>query len=346
MMGIVEQRSFWVSDIRYLNDSEELRHLGRWLNGTAGRREQTEGPQKVLTQFREWLRHRLLIDFGPTLFVGSFTERGNLLSQWRGYCQHGRGVSIGFNPFKMIEYTQRHSFMIGRCIYDRQAKSDLAEQVINTIISTAESNGESSELHPCQSYHGIFREIEPELLRIATLVKDDSFHEEKEWRVVSPVFSNYIEPPIKFREGSSMLIPYMELPLGDSGQKIQIEEIFVGPTPYEPVNGVTKPLSEPIRDVWENRKLRNPLSKFIDEVMILAFPGPALVAVDDVVEYAFMGTDPNSADNRWLLDAMQRQIPVIYFLGLRPVGISPSSRHSLSGGTPSPSESRLLSGRS
>jgi hypothetical protein len=25
-----------------------------------------------------------------------------------------------------------------------------------------------------------------------------------------------------------------------------------------------------------------------------------------------MGTDPNSPDNRWLLDAMQQQIPVIY----------------------------------
>ena len=31
-----------------------------------------------------------------------------------------------------------------------------------------------------------------------------------------------------------------------------------------------------------------------------------------------MGTDPNSADNRWLRDAMQRQIPVIYFLGTSP----------------------------
>jgi len=39
---------------------------------------------------------------------------------------------------------------------------------------------------------------------------------------------------------------------------------------------------------------------------------------DDVVDYAFMGTDPNSPDNRWLRDAMQRQIPVIYFLGTSP----------------------------
>lgn len=39
---------------------------------------------------------------------------------------------------------------------------------------------------------------------------------------------------------------------------------------------------------------------------------------DDVVRYAFMGTDPNSADNRWLRDAMEQQIPIIYFLGVSP----------------------------
>jgi putative restriction endonuclease len=43
-----------------------------------------------------------------------------------------------------------------------------------------------------------------------------------------------------------------------------------------------------------------------------------IYAGDDVVDYQFMGTDPNSPDNRWLLDAMQQQIPVIYFLGASP----------------------------
>jgi putative restriction endonuclease len=43
-----------------------------------------------------------------------------------------------------------------------------------------------------------------------------------------------------------------------------------------------------------------------------------IYAGDDVVDYAFMGTDPNSPDNRWLRDAMQQQIPVIYFLGTSP----------------------------
>jgi putative restriction endonuclease len=43
-----------------------------------------------------------------------------------------------------------------------------------------------------------------------------------------------------------------------------------------------------------------------------------IYAGDDVVEYAFMGSDPNSPDNRWLRAAMERQIPVIYFLGTSP----------------------------
>ena len=43
-----------------------------------------------------------------------------------------------------------------------------------------------------------------------------------------------------------------------------------------------------------------------------------IYAGDDVVEYAFMGTDFISPDNRWLRYAMERQIPIIYFLGTSP----------------------------
>ncbi len=39
---------------------------------------------------------------------------------------------------------------------------------------------------------------------------------------------------------------------------------------------------------------------------------------DDVVEYAFMGDNPDAADNRWLREAMENRVPVIYFLGVSP----------------------------
>ena len=39
---------------------------------------------------------------------------------------------------------------------------------------------------------------------------------------------------------------------------------------------------------------------------------------DETVDYAFMGHDPNAADNRWLREAFENQVPVIYFLGIAP----------------------------
>ena len=39
---------------------------------------------------------------------------------------------------------------------------------------------------------------------------------------------------------------------------------------------------------------------------------------EDLVEYAFMGTDPDAADNRWLREAFEHRIPIIYFLGVAP----------------------------
>jgi putative restriction endonuclease len=39
---------------------------------------------------------------------------------------------------------------------------------------------------------------------------------------------------------------------------------------------------------------------------------------DETVDYAFMGKNPDAADNRWLKEACENQIPVIYFLGIAP----------------------------
>ena len=39
---------------------------------------------------------------------------------------------------------------------------------------------------------------------------------------------------------------------------------------------------------------------------------------DQMVDYAFMGDNPEAADNRWLREAFENQIPIIYFLGIAP----------------------------
>ena len=39
---------------------------------------------------------------------------------------------------------------------------------------------------------------------------------------------------------------------------------------------------------------------------------------DELIDYAFMGTNSEAADNRWLREAMEAQVPIIYFLGVAP----------------------------
>ncbi len=39
---------------------------------------------------------------------------------------------------------------------------------------------------------------------------------------------------------------------------------------------------------------------------------------DETVEYAFMGRNPDAADNRWLREACENRVPIIYFIGISP----------------------------
>lgn len=39
---------------------------------------------------------------------------------------------------------------------------------------------------------------------------------------------------------------------------------------------------------------------------------------EETVAYAFMGQDPDAADTRWLREAFEEQVPIIYFLGVAP----------------------------
>ena len=86
------------------------------------------------------------------------------------------------------------------------------------------------------------------------------------------------------------------------------------------------PLVNLRRGIFKPRKMRYLLS------IKTVFPAPGrkvwyddqreihrrVIESEDTLDYAFMGQDPNAADNQWLLEAFKSQVPVIYFLGIAP----------------------------
>lgn len=91
-------------------------------------------------------------------------------------------------------------------------------------------------------------------------------------------------------------------------------------------NGERIPLINPQRGIFKPRQMQYLLS------IRTVFPRPGgrvwyddqtevhrqIFQGDETIDYAFMGDDPNAADNRWLREAMENQVPIIYFLGVSP----------------------------
>jgi hypothetical protein len=233
LIQIVPNRCLWATDIHYLNDSSELRHASaRFLAQV--RRLENDSPQdkELLGQLAEWL-HLRLAD-GHLLFVVCFTEDGDLLSQWRGYTPHAKGVSIGFSHTHLLECAADQQFLFGRCIYAAEKQDEVAYLAIRAIVSAARSRGPApqSEAHPTQSYYPAFYEAEPALLRIAALLKHDAFEAEREWRAVSPVVSDYVNTEMYYRSGKTALVPYQKFRLSTlEVGSIGIDRAILGPTP-------------------------------------------------------------------------------------------------------------------
>ena len=90
--------------------------------------------------------------------------------------------------------------------------------------------------------------------------------------------------------------------------------------------GERVPLVNPQRGIFKPQQMRYLLS------IKTVFPKPgAKVWYDDqrqvhrqiyegeeTIDYAFMGTDPYAADNRWLREAFEHRVPIVYFLGVAP----------------------------
>ena len=110
--------------------------------------------------------------------------------------------------------------------------------------------------------------------------------------------------------------------LGETHDHLTITEL----TPGFVFEGERVPLMNPQRGIFKPRQMRFLLS------IKTVFPRPGtrlwyddqrdvhrqIYEGDETIDYAFMGQDPNAADNRWLRTAFENRIPIIYFLGIAP----------------------------
>ena len=187
------------------------------------------------------LKQKLLEDVDSikavNVFIGSFSEDGDLLSQWRGYCPPGAGYSLGFTSQYLEQAAERSGlFYLGKCTYDRIEQIAVIRELVSVAVARttgAETLG-GAEGSEEDRKHPLWRmSFQDALAFAAPLLKHQKFSEEKEWRLISkPV--DYHHAAFSHRPGKTYLLPYFRIPLSDdlSEHPVVLSRLVIGPTPH------------------------------------------------------------------------------------------------------------------
>lgn len=216
LLGISKSNSLWASSVYYLNDGEEIIYAQKKLISLVEKKINTasERLKEFLVELIGWLKAFTGGTFN--LFVFSMSEERSLLSQWRSYTPHGKGVSIEFTPDIIKKIKHKNDLQLTRVRYEQDEQIQILEMLLDGITKKFDDQKDIADFYKKsnnQNYQGYLEKFRGDVLTVFSMIKNPAFKEEKEWRLISKYYASYVTPRIKYREGASMLVPYMEFEL-------------------------------------------------------------------------------------------------------------------------------------
>jgi hypothetical protein len=234
-MGILGMKKIWATNALYMNDSEEINQaLSIFLD--CCKRFSYSDADSDEKQFIKSLHENILLtclfDKNPNIYICSFSEQPDLLSQWRGYCPEASGISIGFDfSIRLADIVNKQGFSLVKCKYS--SSSDQIPLNLTKFFTYALNTFNKTPKHLMikERIDSALQGLNKLLFKIAAGIKNPAFSEENEWRLISEPIP-FTDPRVKFRSGKSMLIPYVEIDLVENeNDYINIPGVWVGPTP-------------------------------------------------------------------------------------------------------------------
>lgn len=245
LIGILSSKSFWLTDLRYMNDMSELQYAQQLIERCIFEKFDDSSLSPIQKEFLSRISKSYSpFESGASVYSASFCENGNLLSQWRSYRGQGGGYAIGFDFFHAMRLLDKQC-VLRKVVYDETEQISLVRGVVANFIEAVgdATGGEqlesvSSTFLPaaCQRFSGLAGEL-------MFCLKHPDFHEEREWRLVhysrhtSPVERDTPSP--NFREFQGNIIPYHSVSFEAaidasnndlSGIGFPLRQITIGPT--------------------------------------------------------------------------------------------------------------------
>lgn len=257
LQGIVQKQVIWATHHEYTNDFKEVRHgleiileeirkilppsdHSNWKFEDCFKKDSVLDPKHLLLQLLEEMidKKRRLFDF----FIVCFSEKGNLLSQWRAYARDATGYSLGYLPSDLGNLHRDLSeepVQLLSVIYAEEEQRAFARDVLDLLLRNIDSCAAKikNEIDPatCENFRegcrnflvGFHATAFKWILAAAVRLKHEGFSEEREWRLIYPATSGNPESSafsVNHRTSNGQLTPYIAIPL-----KAHIRKIWIGP---------------------------------------------------------------------------------------------------------------------
>jgi hypothetical protein len=237
LLGIVRTRRIWATHFRHLNDRQELESGASLVQQVAVALSQdgSIGPASQ-SLFRDFVAHHGQYPtaswYNP--FIASFSEDGNLLSQWRAYAENGAGYSLGLRLTLKFDVPSALTGSLLRCEYDdtifrervRSEFLNVADKLFRYI--QAHATGPDDTKRFCEA---ALHALMVHTVMLAPRFKASAFREEREWRLITFPQDEKADAELTlFRVSRRGLVPYVEIPLDYEDGLLPLTQVYVGPT--------------------------------------------------------------------------------------------------------------------
>lgn len=186
---IIENSTLRMTNISKSNDSEEITYIKPKMISKC-EKELDEIYHKYLLKAPLLPRNAvndafegIFNEFSLYFYVACFSQNPDLLSQWRGYADNGKGVAIGFRSEMLVPLAERnHNFIFNKVRYNIE---DLSNEIKNYFENVVDEHWDfKTQSNNILLLENLINSTVSKILYDSVLYKNPAFYEEDEWRLI------------------------------------------------------------------------------------------------------------------------------------------------------------------